>query len=272
MIAGNLLMPSVGSVQAQHKPRRVVSLNLCTDQLLLALSDREQILSLSRLATDPSISFMADETRGLPLNNGQAESVLFDRPDLVLTGTYGRQVQASLLKAQGLKVLAFAPWSSLAQGREQILEAAQALGHPERGEALVARIEEALLKAKGIVKEKRSILIYDRGGWVAGMHSPIGELLIHMGFSPHQQALGLAHGGIARLESIVAAPPAFMIVGEGASQAVDNGTALFVHPALIKAVPTERRLTLPNRLTLCGGPSIPALIDALVADVKAKVR
>ncbi len=260
------------TASAQQRPRHVASLNLCTDQLLLALGDREQIASLSRLVTDPTISFMAQEAKGLPLNDGTAEAILFARPDLVLTGTYGRQSQALLLKVQGLNVLAFAPWSSLAQGREQILAASLALGHPERGETLVARIDDALRRANDIVHGDRSILIYDRGGWVSGSSSPISEILIHMGFKPHQQVLGLAQGGIARLESIVAAPPDFLVLNESTDQAVDNGTAFFAHPALMRVVPPERRLVMPSRLTLCGGPSIPAAIDALAAEVRAKIR
>ena len=68
-------------------------------------------------------------------------------------------------------------------------------------------------------------------------------------------------------------PPDFMLVDEASSQAVvDGGTALFAHPALAEAVPLKRRLVVPGRLTICGGPSTPAAIDILRAEVAAKVR
>jgi iron complex transport system substrate-binding protein len=51
---------------AQPRPQQVASLNLCTDQLLLALADRAQIASLSRLARDPPVSFLAGQAEGLP--------------------------------------------------------------------------------------------------------------------------------------------------------------------------------------------------------------
>jgi iron complex transport system substrate-binding protein len=262
----------VGTAHARQKPQRVVSLNLCTDQLLLALADRGQIASLSHLINDRSISFMADQAVGLPLNDGRAETILFSAPDLVLMGTYGQQNQVSLLKRQGLEVLTLGPWTSLEEGRDQIRSVARSLGHPERGEALIAEIDAALMRTKNIVPGKRSILVYDRGGWVTASKSPVNELLVHMGFTPHQDALGLPQGGAARLETIIALPPDFMLVDEDADQAIDNGTALFTHPALIWAVPLERRLVIPGRLTVCGGPSTPAAIDALSTEVKAKVR
>jgi iron complex transport system substrate-binding protein len=260
------------AAQAQGRPQRIVSLNLCTDQMLLALADREQIVSLSPLVRDSSISFMAGKAEGAPINDGSAETILFSGADLVLTGTYTRQNQSALLRSQGLNVLAFGPWTSLAEGREQIRALAQAIGHPERGEALVREIDAALERTKGIAKTKRSVLIYDRGGWVLPATSPTNELLVHMGIVPHHEALGLPHGGMARLETIVMTPPDFLLVDEAAGRMVDNGTALFVHPALVRAVPPQRRLVLPSKLSICGGPSTPASIEALAAEIRTKVR
>jgi len=272
VLVGLWLFLGLGMAQAQNKPQRVVSLNLCTDQLLLSLADREQIASLSYLVQDTSISYLAEQAAGLPVNQGRAEAILFDGADLVLTGTYGQQNQATLLKAQGLEVLALGPWMSLEEGREQIRTLARRLGHLERGEALIGAIDNALARTRNIVPVRRSILGYDRGGWISASHSLMNELLVHMGFAPHQEALGLGDGGMARLETIIVRPPDYMLVDEDSRQAVDNGTALFLHPALLEAVPLSRRLVLPGRLTICGGASTPAAIDALAAEIRARVQ
>ncbi|MXQ14000.1 ABC transporter substrate-binding protein [Microvirga makkahensis] len=261
-----------GVAEAQRIPRRVVSLNLCTDEMLLAFAERGQIASLSYLVTDPSISTMAGQAQGYPINDGTAETILFSEPDLVLSGTYGQHHQTALLEAQGLKVLALGPWKNLKEGQEQIRTIARALGHPDRGEALIGRIEAALRRTKGIVRDNPSILVYDRGGWVSPAASPLSELLMHMGFRLHHEAVGLPYGGMVRLESIVTSPPDYLLVDEVAGAAVDNGTAIFSHPALMNAVPPPRRLVVPGRLALCGGPSTPALIEALAAEIEAKVR
>ncbi|WP_246742650.1 ABC transporter substrate-binding protein [Microvirga splendida] len=256
---------------AQPKPQRVASLNLCTDQLLLALADRHQIASLSRLSRDPSVSFMSKQAAELPLNAGGAEALLFSKPDLVLTGTYGQQDRVAILRRQGLDVLQLGPWSGLAEGREQIRILANRLGHADRGEALIAGIDAALDRARDAVPDGRSILVYERGGWVTDARSPLSEVLMQMGFTLHQEVLGQSHGGVVRLETIVTAPPDFMLVDAGSLRAIDNGTALFAHPALAAAVPHERRLAVPGRLTICGGPSTPAMIEALTAEARAKL-
>jgi iron complex transport system substrate-binding protein len=257
---------------AQDRPRSIVSLNLCTDQLLLALADPEQIGSLSFLARDTSLSFLADAAARFPVNDGRGESVLFGGADLVLAAGFGPRTKQNLLERQGLDVLALDPWQSLEDGRNQIRTLAGRLGHPERGERLIGEIEAALARVRGIVPAGRSILPLYRRAWVPGARTVLGEILREMGFSLHQDVLGLGQGGAARLESIVARPPDYALMDEVAGRSVDNGSALLVHPALLDVIPPERRLTLPSRLEICGGPSTPAMIDALAAQVRLKVR
>jgi iron complex transport system substrate-binding protein len=272
LLAGLVLLFGIGCAAAGPVPKRVVSLNLCADQLVLALADRDQIASLSFLVRDRSLSFLVDQAAGLPVNDGRGEAILFSGADLVLADYFGERNRTALLQRQGLEVVPVPPWQSLAQGRQQIRALASRLGHPERGEALVAEIDAALERAKDIVPGRRSILAFERRGWVPGAQSLFGEILRYMGFTLHQEALGLREGGIARLETIVAWPPDYMLMDEEAGRTMDNGSALLVHPALAASIPRERRLILANQLSICGGPSTAAAIDALTEEVRAKVR
>ena len=52
------------------KPKRIVSINLCADQLVLALADREQIAGVTRNATDAEMSGESAKARGLPVTAG----------------------------------------------------------------------------------------------------------------------------------------------------------------------------------------------------------
>ena len=45
-----------------------------------------------------------------------------------------------------------------------------------------------------------------------------------------------------------------------------NRVALLAHPALVALFPPERRIALPERLTVCGGPSLPAALDWLAGE------
>ncbi|HEX2554577.1 MAG TPA: ABC transporter substrate-binding protein [Microvirga sp.] len=264
--------PAVAGAQAPGRPGRVVSLNLCADQLLIALADREQVLSLSPLARDPSVAFHLERAASYPVNPGKGEAILFTGADLVFMGRWGAQATRTFLAGQGYRVVPLDVWTSLEAGRAQVRDVARLLGHPERGERLVAEIDAALARARAIVPPGRSVLPVQRRGWVQGPDSVLSEILRHMGFALHQERLGLAAGGAVRLEQLVTAPPDFAVLDEGAGEAADNGSAFLVHPALARAIPPERRLQVPGRLLICGGPSTPAAIDALAAEVRAKVR
>ncbi len=256
----------------ETRPQRVVSLNLCADQLLVALADREQILSLSPLVRDPSVSYFVERAASYPVNPGKGEAILFTGADLVFTGRWGAHATRELLVRQGLAVAPLDVWDSLDVGRAQIREVARRLGHPERGERLVAKIDAALERVHNIVPPGRSVLPLQRRGWAQSRDSVLSEILRHMGFALHQERLGLPAGGLVRLEQLVTTPPDYAVLDEGTGEAVDNGSALLVHPALARAIPRERRLQGPARLLICGGPSTPAAIDALAAEVRAKVR
>ena len=91
------------------QPRRVVSLNLCTDQLVMALAQPEHIASvtwLSRSEGDPALRPLA---RRLPANHGGAEEVLAARPDLVIAGLYTTSTTRRLLQRAGIPLLEVEP-------------------------------------------------------------------------------------------------------------------------------------------------------------------
>src|SRR5690349_24667021 len=90
--------------RADGPPRRVVSFNLCADQLLLALADPGQIAGLSPYAVNPLLSVMTDKAAAFPRLDWDAESVVNLAPDLVLGGPSHRPIHA-MLSAMGIRVV-----------------------------------------------------------------------------------------------------------------------------------------------------------------------
>ena len=143
MTAGLLLTAfGVSGVHADT-PQRIASFNLCADQLVVALADPSQIVGLSPYASDPKISAVADEAREFPKLPLQAEALVPLKPDLVLVGTWDRPLTQRLLRSLGFRVVGVDVVADLDAARAQIRDVAKLLGHPERGEALIARIDAA---------------------------------------------------------------------------------------------------------------------------------
>ena len=262
---------SLGSARATEAPQRIVSLNKCADQLLVALADPSRIVSVSPIAAD-DYAYLADDLARLPANSGRGESILLSEADLVIAGSFDSRARRDLLELQGIPVMVLSPWDRLEVGRTQIRALAKRLGGEARGEALIAAIDTALERSRAIAPARRSVLVLHRRGYTPGDTTILDELLRHMGLDPVSERLGLPRGGSVSLERLVADPPDYLLMAEGDGEAVDQGSALLAHPALHAAVPPQRRLHLPSRLTVCDGPSTPAAIDALAREVRAKVR
>lgn len=101
--AALLLVP----LAAAEPPRRVVSANLCTDQLAMLIAAPGQLVSVSQVARDPVSSAMAAEAEGFAVNHGTAEEIFLLAPDLVLAGEYLRSDARLTLERLGLRVETF---------------------------------------------------------------------------------------------------------------------------------------------------------------------
>ena len=133
---------------APAKPARIVSLNVCTDQLVLLLAERERIASLSYLAVDPATSALSDRAQGLPLNHGLVEEVAPLAPDLVLASVYTLWASVRLLRRLGYRVIALPTATDFDGIRANVRAVAEAIGERDRGAALIAEFDRRLAAAR----------------------------------------------------------------------------------------------------------------------------
>src|SRR5258708_4200751 len=205
---------SSGASSATGLPR-VVSMNVCSDQLLLTLADPDQILGLSRYARDGWQSWAADKARNFPLLSGGAEDVLVLRPDVVVASLFDKRSTRELLKAKGLHLAEFAVPRNLDEVKAQIRKMGDVVGHPDRAAAEIAGLDAAMMRARRAVADKRlSVLPLSRRGWVSGSDSLVSSLLIETGLFNAAGDLGVTSGGYASLEAIVNLKPDFLLVSE----------------------------------------------------------
>jgi iron complex transport system substrate-binding protein len=257
------------SALAAEPPQRIVSINLCADELLASLADPGQIAALSVYATDPDLSYVADAAAAFPHNAASAETVVGYNPDLVLAGRFTKRATRDMLARLGYRVELLDAARSIADSEKQIRQVAALVGHPERGEAMVADIEAARERAVAAAPSgKPTAAHYQRRGYVTGGDTLTGELLSIAGFTNDGDALAGKTGGFVPLERLVANPPDYIVVAHADARAEDQGSALLAHPALARLYPPERRIVLPNKLTACGGPSLPAALDWLAAQAR----
>jgi iron complex transport system substrate-binding protein len=263
-----VLAMSSGAASAIGLPR-VVSMNVCSDQLLLTLADPEQILGLSRFARDGWQSWAADKARRFPVLSGGAEDVLVLKPDVVVASLFDKRSTRELLKAKGLRLAEFTVPRTLGEVKGQIREMGEVVQHPDRAEAEIARLDAAIARARDAATGKHyRVLPLSRRGFVSGRDSLVSSLLSETGLLNPAGDLGVAFGGFASLEAIVSLKPDFILVSEAGDRAEDDGRAFLLHPALAHFYPPEKRIVIPERLMVCGGVMLAEALDVLTAELK----
>src|SRR5690349_9308315 len=98
---------------------RIISMNICTDQLLLAIADPSQIMGLSRFSRDARQG-LGDKARNFPILSGGAEDILVAKPDVVAASAFDKRSTREILKANGQNLVEFPIPRTLADVRQQI--------------------------------------------------------------------------------------------------------------------------------------------------------
>ncbi|MGF1623192.1 MAG: ABC transporter substrate-binding protein [Rhodomicrobiaceae bacterium] len=261
-----LLISSVAAAaHAETRPKRIVSINACTDQLLFALADREQIAALTQYAVRDDFSIYTEEiaASGIKLIRGNAEEVLKLKPDLVLAGTFTRRATRELLQRHGLPLALFPPVSDVEEAKAAIRKTAELVGRQARGEALVRQIDAALAAVSHVKVARPSVLQIQRRGFVSGPETLIGDLLQRLGAVNAAGKLEIPRLGRASLEAALKAKADALVLFDPYLRPADQGAALLSHPALADAYPPERRIVVPGRLIVCAGPALPQAIVEL---------
>jgi iron complex transport system substrate-binding protein len=259
-IAAVLLLGFGGAATgaSPQKPGRIVSLNVCTDQLLLSLADRERIVSLTFLAADPSASAMAKAARGFPVNRGRAEEVLALDPDLVLAGSTAATPTVQLLKRLGHRVVVVPLATTLAHIPRNIRAVAKAIGEDKRGERLVTRFENDLRRiTSGPRKEPHPrVILLGPGGVSSGAGSLAGAVMEAAGWANAGKALGLAGVGRIPLETALASRARLVILSSLTEEHPSLAAAYLGHPALTRAFKGRTVIRMYHHRWACGTPQV----------------
>lgn len=255
--AAALLIVTAPAVAAQ--PQRVVSTNLCTDQLVMLLAAPDQLISVSDLASDPDISAMADQARVYPVNHGRAEEIYLMRPDLVIAGEYGSAATVALLRRLGLRVEVRPPAESIAAIRDEITAVGALLGRDAAAADLLARFDRGLEAARSPDQRGRAALYY-ANGITSGRDTLAGVILDAAGYDNIADDFGITTTTALPLEMLVMARPDRLITG-AKWPGQSRSEAILDHPALTAAAEDLAQVT--DRDWICGTPFILRAIEAL---------
>jgi len=222
---------AAGDLTPPSRPARVVSINLCTDQLAMLLAAPGQLLSVTWLARDPALSAMAEQARAYPVNRGRAEEVFLMAPDLVLADLWTAPDTISMLTRLGIPVVQFPPGESMADIRANILRMGEVLGQPDRAADLAAAFDARLAALTADRGRRPRAATWAANAYASGPRSLTGAILDAAGYDNVAAEYGISYGGTLPLEALVAARPDIVITGRG-GPGVSRSEEVLRHPAL----------------------------------------
>ncbi|MDA7949599.1 MAG: ABC transporter substrate-binding protein [Hyphomicrobiaceae bacterium] len=254
-------------------PARVVSMNLCTDQLAMLLAAEGQLVSVSYLARDERSSAMARQAQNYPVNHGLAEEIFLLKPDLVIAGQFTSQTTVSMLKRLGMPVAIMSPAYALDDVRDRITEMGRHLGRERKAAELIAAFDAGLValrdtSAKHSRRRPRAA-VYAASGYVSGPESLSGAILDAAGFDNVAREAGVPVGGLLPLEQLVLLNPDLVVLPTpwpGASRSEE----VLGHPALLALQDRTAAAPLTDRDWICGTPRVLNAIASLV-NVRKKI-
>lgn len=254
LLVAALSLLSGASALAQAAPQRVVSINLCTDQLAMLIAGEGQLHSVSMLARDPYSSAMADQAQDFIVNHALAEEIFLMEPDLVLAGTYSSRATIGLLRQLGIHVEEFAPVSSFDQVRADINRIGTLLHRQERAAELIAELDEGLALLEAMPATGRKIALYDANSYTTGAGTLANEVFQAAGLVNIAESLGIVGSTRIPLELLITAQPDLIATSYRDYGAPALAQENFVHPAFAALEAQTQGVSVAPANTICGAP------------------
>lgn len=240
-------LPDAAASGGAPAPRRVVSLKLCTDELLLMLGRPGQIASVTYLSQEPHETPLWAEGRRHRKNDGSLLSVAALAPDLVLDMGGGGRDTARIAQRLGMRLLTLPYPRTLADVEQSVRTVAAALHRPAAGDRLIAGIEQ--LKRDAPPRPIEAM-------WLGGG----GRSVAPDGLAAHWMALaGLKQvalqGDRVTLEQMLVRPPKLLLKSGYRSSQYSSEQRWLAHP-LVARRPIATIITDGRRWTCMGPPMI----------------
>ncbi|GAA4224956.1 iron complex transport system substrate-binding protein [Sagittula marina] len=245
-----------------ERPERVVSVNLCTDQLAMMLAAEGQLISVSDVALDPQVSAMTEEAQKYRINYALAEDIYLMQPDLVIAGSYSAQATLDMLERLGIPVARFAPAYSLAEVRDRMAQMGDLLGQQEAADAMIADFDARLAALRAEVDERPTAALYYANGYTSGDKTLSGEILAAAGFENIAGTLGFPSFGRIPLEVLALAQPDALVTSRpypGASRS----EAILDHPVVEALREGRADASFSDKDWVCGTPYVLRAIESL---------
>jgi iron complex transport system substrate-binding protein len=267
---------NTAAADAPKRPQRIVSMNLCTDELLMRIVDPSRIASISYLSLQPLNAplGLGEIASKLKVNHGLAEEVLMSKPDLIVAGSFSTMAATALLRKLGQNVVTFDPEADFDDMRANIRKMGEAVGEPQRAEQVIADFDTRLAELQAELPPGEKPVFADIGvnNFMAGRDTLFAHVVNAGGWQTLGESLGYSGFTNIPLEQLLQTQPALVSTATPWSNPPSMATQNLRHPALRALVARTPQIAIPERYTTCGAPSALGAVELLVEARKVHAR
>ncbi len=251
-----LLMLCTGTAIAAGPPQRVVSVNLCSDQLLLMLAEPEQVASVSYLSRDPDSSFVAEEAKAYPVNHARAEEIIRLKPDLVLITPHDNPRLSSTLEQLGYPLYQLSLGNKLDDIYRDIRQLAEQLGQRSRGESLIRQMQRQMQSSSNNTDDSSTAIFLQPRGYTSGSDTLQDEALRLAGWHNLAAEHGIKGYTPVPLESVLHWQPKTLFTSTFNETGDSLAERQLRHPALMRLLRERPMVEIPFKYWICPGPML----------------
>jgi len=236
-------------------PQRAMSINLCSDQMLLDLLPPDRIASVTYNARQGYGSYLAEKAKHVAVNHGTAEEVVAQRPDLVVAGLYTATATRALLRRVGIPMIELPPAEDFATIRENMRTVARAVGEEGKAEALLGQMDATLAELAATAPERPIVIAgWDGSGEVPGPKTLFNAIITAAGAINVAASYGGGEGYTKfPLEQLLFSHVDLLAHGDSYTMKPALRSQSLQHPA-VRALYAGREITYPQLLYSCGLP------------------
>lgn len=262
-----------GGAAAEPSPPRVASTMVCADQYVLAMMPAENIIGISFLGHDPSVSALASKAQSVATLRPDAETYVMTHADLVLGAEHGDTKTLAMLQRLSVGVLRVPSRNSFPEILQQLFVVGTRLGTEEMSRSLSDDAARRLAEIKAGSRGTPVLAAFYRAdGGSAATGTYVDEEMTAAGYRSLASALGQSGWGRLDLETLVMHPPAAIITASFNLRGQRVESRFHQHP-VFRAMQAELpSIVVPGALTACGNWTLVDGVEYLASARRAGGR
>lgn len=232
---------------------RIMSLDYCADQFVLALADENQIIGVSSEARDAH-SFYRERAKNIPRFRADADQILTQRPSLVVRSWAGDRRLLTLLKRLKIQVITIEHAQDPQGIQSNVLRLAKAIGQESRGNAMIADAETRLARLKELPAYGESAVYLTPGAFTTGSGTFVSKVMALAGIGNSFADRGYTGWFPIPMERLVQSPPTLIVTSFYDSHAsVQNHWGIARHGYIRRMLDETPTVDVPGSMMACSG-------------------